>query len=141
MESNQVCDIPHLGTHWYNKNAITNIISLAHMTEKFRVTFDSAIEKSLNVHLPNKIIKFYQMQSGLYGMNPMDDSTFIKTVQAQFLNTVQENMAFLTPRQQQKAKQARKLYEAMGTPTVTDLKSMIWMNLIKNNKVTTEDVN
>ena len=37
-------------------------------------------------------------------MNPMDDSTFIKTVQAQFLNTVQENMAFLTPRQQQKEK-------------------------------------
>ena len=29
----------------------------------------------------------------------------------------------------------------MGTPTVTNLKSMIRMNLIKNNKVTTEDVN
>ena len=50
-------------------------------------------------------------------------------------------MAFLTPRQQQKAKQARKLYEAMGTPTVTDLKSMIRMNLIRNNEVTTGDVN
>ena len=29
----------------------------------------------------------------------------------------------------------------MGTPTVTDLKSTIRMNLIKNSKVTTGDVN
>jgi hypothetical protein len=29
----------------------------------------------------------------------------------------------------------------MGTPTVEDLKAMIWMNLIKNNVVTTDDVN
>jgi hypothetical protein len=29
----------------------------------------------------------------------------------------------------------------MGTPTVEDLKAMIWMNLIKNKVVTTDDVN
>eukprot|EP00957_Ditylum_brightwellii_P023828 1798069-Ditylum_brightwellii.AAC.1 len=29
----------------------------------------------------------------------------------------------------------------MGTPTVEDLKAMICMNLIRNNKVTTDDVN
>jgi hypothetical protein len=28
----------------------------------------------------------------------------------------------------------------MGTPTVEDLKAMMWMNLIRNNKVTTKDV-
>ena len=38
-------------------------------------------------------------------------------------------------------KQARELYEAIGTTTVDDLKAVIWMNLIKNNVVTTEDVN
>ena len=57
------------------------------------------------------------------------------------LNTIDENLAFLSPRQLQRAKKARKLYEAMGTPTVEDLKAMIRMNLIKNNEVTTDDVN
>jgi hypothetical protein len=59
----------------------------------------------------------------------------------QFLNTLEENLGFLSPRQQKRAKIARELYEAMGTPTVDDLKAMIWMNLIKNNVVTTDDVN
>jgi hypothetical protein len=44
-------------------------------------------------------------------------------------------------RQQERAKKARELLEAMGIPTVDDLKAMIRMNLIKNNVVTTEDVN
>ena len=57
------------------------------------------------------------------------------------LNTLQENMRFLSPRQQLRAKKARKLYEAMGTPTVDDLKAMIRMNLIRNNEVTTDDIN
>eukprot|EP00957_Ditylum_brightwellii_P068591 5207507-Ditylum_brightwellii.AAC.1 len=29
----------------------------------------------------------------------------------------------------------------MGTPTVEDLKAMLHMNLIRNNEITTEDVN
>ena len=29
------CNIPHLGTHWFNENAITNIISLADISDKF----------------------------------------------------------------------------------------------------------
>jgi hypothetical protein len=50
-------------------------------------------------------------------------------------------MKFLSKRQQERAKKARELLEVMGTPTVDDLKAMIRMNLIKNNVVTTEDVN
>ena len=57
------------------------------------------------------------------------------------LNTLKENMSFLSPRQQQQAKKAKKLYKAMGTPTVDDLKAMIRMNLIRNNEVTTDDIN
>ena len=50
-------------------------------------------------------------------------------------------MKVLTPRQQKRAYRARELYDTMGTPTVDDLKAMIRMNLIRNNIVTTEDVN
>jgi hypothetical protein len=51
------------------------------------------------------------------------------------------NLTFLSPRQQKGAKRARELYESMGTPTVDNLKAMICMNLIKNNVVTTDDIN
>eukprot|EP00957_Ditylum_brightwellii_P022244 1679067-Ditylum_brightwellii.AAC.1 len=73
MESNTKCKIPHLGTHWFNAEAITNIISLSDMTDRYKVTFDSAEDKALLVHLPHKIIHFYQMKNGLYGMNPKSD--------------------------------------------------------------------
>ena len=43
--TNQICDIHFLGTHWFNKSAITNIIALADMTKHFRVTMDSKEEK------------------------------------------------------------------------------------------------
>jgi len=41
LVSNQVCDIRDLGMAWFNKDSITNIISLAHMTSKYKATYDS----------------------------------------------------------------------------------------------------
>jgi hypothetical protein len=54
---------------------------------------------------------------------------------------MKDNLKFLSKRQQKRAKQAQELYEGMGTPTVDDLKAMIRMNRIKNNVVTTDNVN
>ena len=53
-DGNKKCNIPHLGTHWFNENAITNIISLADISDKFRVTMDMQKEKVLIVHMDNK---------------------------------------------------------------------------------------
>jgi hypothetical protein len=103
---------------------------------------DSKEELALLVHMPDKIVKFKQFSNGLYAMDPSDEKSFMMTKKPhQFLNTLEENLGFLSPRQQKRAKIARELYEAMGTPTVDDLKAMIRMNLIKNNVVTTDDVN
>ena len=114
MVSNQVCEVPHLGTHWFNKDSITNIISLDHMTDKFRVTLDSNEEKALLVHFPDKIIKFHQMENGLYGMNPMID--YNNSIQKfQLIQTVGNNWEYLTTKQKNRVKKAQKLYEAIGT--------------------------
>lgn len=40
-----------------------------------------------------------------------------------------------------RVKRAWGLLEALGTPTVSDLKAIVRMNLIRNNKVTTQDIN
>ena len=47
------------------------------MTDKFRVTMDSNIEKSLFVHLLDKVVKFKQLHNNLYGMNPADPESYI----------------------------------------------------------------
>ena len=61
-----------------------------------------------------------------------------KTVQ--FLSSVKENKKFVTSNQFERAKKARELYHAIGTPSVQDLKAVLRMNLISNNPVTTEDI-
>jgi hypothetical protein len=62
-------------------------------------------------------------------------------VRAQFLETVDENKKFYTKRQFEQAKQACELLYSLGYPSVNDMKAIIQMNAIKNNPVTTEDVN
>jgi hypothetical protein len=94
------------------------------------------------VHMPEQIVKFKQFSNGLYAMDPNDEKSFeLYKKPYQFLATMEDNLKFLSKRQQKRAKQARELYEAMGTPTVDNLKVMIRMNLIKNNVVTTDNVN
>jgi len=56
LVSNQICDIPDLGKAWFNKDSIAIIISFAHMTSKYKVTYDSEKEKAFLVHMPNKIV-------------------------------------------------------------------------------------
>lgn len=56
------------------------------------------------------------------------------------METVKSNLKYLSEAKQKKVLAARKAYEALGTPTVADLKAMICMNLIRDNKITNEDV-
>ena len=70
----QTCEIPHLGKHWFNKEAITNIISLADLSDKHRITMDTEKEKSMIVHLGEKQVKFYQMPGGY-----MEEIQILKT--------------------------------------------------------------
>jgi hypothetical protein len=141
MNSTQKCDVPHLGECWFNKDSITNIIAMCDMRKKFRITMDTNKEAALVVHMPKKAVKFKEWPNGLYAMNPADPDSFGSiSDQYQMIQTIEENMKFLSPRQQARARKARSLYHAMGTPTVDDLKAMIRMNLIRNNQVTTEDV-
>ena len=53
----------------------------------------------------------------------------------------QKNLKFLSKAQQIRAKKARRVMQAIGSLTTTDLKSMLLMNLIKDSEITSEDVN
>jgi hypothetical protein len=79
---------------WYNKKAITNILSLSNVIKQYRVTYDSN-DQMFVVHreLEGKPdMEFWMHKSGLHYFDPRD-SEFI------FVNTVSENMAGFTKRQ------------------------------------------
>ncbi len=57
------------------------------------------------------------------------------------ITTVNKNRKGYTLRQFERAKEARKLYHIIGTPTMENFKSLLRMNIIKNCPVTVDDIN
>jgi hypothetical protein len=51
---------------------------------------------------------------------------------------VEDNQAFYTHRQFERAKRALNLYHALWTPSIPDFKAILRINMIANNPVTTE---
>ena len=58
IQVKESCKVPQIGKSYYAKNAMTNIIGLANMRKKFRITYDSDKEAAFFVHTPTKVIKF-----------------------------------------------------------------------------------
>ena len=137
LVTSQKADLPEWGEVWYNEKAITNIFSYAEMSDRYRITYDSNKADEFVVHLPNKDVRFTRMGMNLYVFKPPKCAQ-VATV---LLNTVEENKKFYTQRQFDRAKRARDLYNALGTPSVNDFKAIIRMNAIANNPVTTDDIN
>ena len=52
---------------------------------------------------------------------------------------MEDNYKYLSNRQIQKAKEVKKLQNALGMPSNKDLKNIITMNMIENNQTTHEE--
>ncbi len=131
LETNLKADLPNWGEVWFNPQAITNIFSYAEMRDRYKITYDQE-EDSFTVHMPDKPACFRRMASKLYVFN--------WNPKVSLVTTVSDNAAFYTTRQFERAKLARELYHALGTPSINDFKSIIRMNTINNNPVVTEDI-
>jgi hypothetical protein len=159
-------DVPGWGEVWFDPTAMTNIFSYAQMVDRHPVTYDSTKEDAFIVHLPHKQVKFTR-ENGLYVYRPpyLKQPTITNDTKVacdnklqparahtsahnivkydnkvQFLETVDENKKFYTKRQFEQAERARKLLYSLGYPSINDMKAIIQMNTIKNNPVTTGDV-
>jgi hypothetical protein len=95
MEVKKQAIMPGYHAHiWYNKKAITNILSLSNVIKQYRVRYDSN-DQMFVVHreLEGKPdMEFRMHKSRLHYFDPRD-SEFI------FVNTVSENKAGFTKRQ------------------------------------------
>ena len=97
--------------------------------------------------MDNEIIKFECSPDGLYqylvskGYQQSLKEDRKDNGTSNLISTVTENRQGYTLRQFERAKEARRLYHIVGTPTVENFKSLLRMNVIKNCPVTVEDIN
>ena len=138
LQTNHKATIPGWGEAWFNPHAITNIFSYAEMAKRHCITYDSKAEDAFIVHMPDKKVKFTKTDQGLYIYKPK--ITKSQSSEVQLLNTVNENKTFFTHQQIERAKKARELYHALGTPSPADFKAIIQLNLIVNNPISQEDI-
>ena len=146
--------LPSYGTVPLDDKAMTNILSLGVVTDKYKVTMDTSKENAILVHTPQKVVKFARNDANLYVHVPsnlpkssISRNTGVSKPKKQvsfgpgtFVQTVEENKLFYTPREIKKAKMARDLLAALGSPSIADLKKAITMNAINNLPVKTEDI-
>ena len=130
---NKKAYVPDYGWVYFDEDAVANVFSMAKMRDKFRVSYDEN-EDALVVHHPKKSVQFKRGEDNLYTLKAKYNT---KTC---LVETVEDNKAFYTKRQVEKAKQARQLLHTLGFPTVNDMKVMIKMNSVSNCPVTIEDV-
>jgi Zinc knuckle len=133
LTTNLKADVKGYGEVWFSEDAITNILSMANVTKKFRVTYDSQQDGSFVVHTPKGKILFTKHPDGLHYFDP-------RARHSSFLQTVDENETGYSKRQLDRAKEARSLYAKVGHPSIGDFKAMIKHNMIMNCPITIDDV-
>jgi hypothetical protein len=146
--TNMKANVKDFGEVWYNPNAVTNIYSMAEMEDKYHIKYN---EGEFIDNLPHTTATFKRNDRGLYAfIPPLSKTTAItapfNAVQLNEhaitpMDSVEENKLLYTDRQFERAKQARQLYHALGTPSTNDFKAIITMNAIKNLPVTINDIN
>ena len=101
------------GDVWFDERAITNILCLKNVKQKYRVTYDSSTYGVFTVHKPGQQLHFVMHKDGLH---------YHKITLVQ---TVQENVEGYSQRQIQDAKKARDIYAKVGYPSARYFKNII----------------
>ena len=140
QDSIEVGDLPNFFQVWYNPKSMLNILALADVISKFRVTMDTDIASAFNVHLHDgTILNFKQVASGLFLLT--DNKYFNKCLKAySCLTLVTANKSQFSRRELEGIERARQLYKHIGMPGYSTFKYMLENNLIHNCPVTVEDV-
>ena len=133
---NLVGDLNGVGMVHYHKDSVANILSLAKVSERYRITFDNSVENAFIIHGPNRKMKFVRSQQGLY----FHDATVSKK-HIQFVQTVDAQKSMFTHRQVRDAILARKVLSMIGRPGHDDFVEFVRTNNLKNCPIDVSDCN
>ena len=128
-------DLPGFGTVWYHEGGIANILSLAQVKNRLRVTYGSQQQNVFIVHKSDGTTReFQESKTGLYY------SDMSATGTALVINTVAHNKSKYSRRDIVKAEKARKFQETIGNPSLRTLLTIVDKNLLQDCPITRGDI-
>ena len=126
---------------WYNPNCLANILSLALVSEKYRVTLDTEIENAFSVHISEEhVMKFIRFLPGLYLFDASNVDLFKLRTAFSFLSTVASNKKNFKQQEIRKADDAIILNRRTNHVANNKFVRVVKDNWIRNNPVTVGDV-
>lgn len=137
ITTNKICRVKGLDQPvWFHPEYITNVLSYRILKDKYKITCDTSVEDSFNVHRPGKDnLKFISHSSGLYVLQRSNDRSNVSLV-----TTVEENFNNYSSREIKDSKAVRKIIEVMGFPSVMDMEKDIDNGILMNFPVTKRDI-
>jgi hypothetical protein len=88
--TNMVGEFDRYGTVWYHPDGIANVLLLAKVKNKYKVTYNSSNDNKFVVHkLNGKMLEFHQYPSGLFYFDTKDNGMML-------VNTVADNKSIYT---------------------------------------------
>jgi hypothetical protein len=131
----QEAELPGYGKVWFDERAITNILCFNDVRRSHGIYYNPGYDKFI---IAKPILGKDRVEFKAHNRHYV--LRLKKPQGSQFPQTVLENETYYTPRQVERAKQAREFLYASGTPSLRDLKALIMSNAVKNNPVTIQDV-
>lgn len=135
-KTNQQGYLRGYGNVWYNPDGIANILSLARVQEKSRVTYDSNDDGRFIVHKQDGTKRIFERsRSGLYYLDARTIETGITMI-----HTVQDIGSRFSAREYTNAQLARKIQNTIGRPSNKTYINIVNQNLLKNCPITEQDI-
>ena len=139
--TNLVGELPGYGTVWFHPDGIANILSLARVKTKYRITFDSDESNEFIVHKPDGTTRnFKESSRGLYYHDTSIAVTEVARTGSVLVTTVADNASNYTHTNYSRALLARKTQQIIGRPSVRDYIRYVENNLIPNCPITRQDI-
>jgi hypothetical protein len=139
-----VGDLPGYGTVWFYPDGIANILSLALVQKKFRVTYDSGNGNKFVVH-DRLMRRFTMSERGLFYCNMKQQQGNVLLNQATTkqggdgISTVDKNKGRYSTRDMSRANNARRFQETTGASLQTIL-DIVDCKLLPNCPITRIDI-
>eukprot|EP00536_Pseudo-nitzschia_multiseries_P010661 jgi/Psemu1/26659/gm1.26659_g len=134
-KTNLIADLPGFGVVWFYADGLANVLSLALVSDQYRVIVDISIDNALYVHKDGGTRRFKRSTCNLYYCDMREHNG---TVLA--LDTVEGKANSYSALNCSRAKKARDMQEILGFPTAQELIKMIDNNIIKDCPITRRDI-
>ena len=129
-------------TVWYNPKCLANILSLALVSDQYRVTLDTVVENAFSVHISAEhVMKFIRVLPGLYLFDASNVDLSKLRNAFSFLNTVSTNKSLFRNRDVRKANDAITLNRRINHVAKDKFVRIVRDNWVRNNPITVGDVN